>query len=387
MSIKEADKVVVEQGVEFLCEIKRDDLLRMLSGVQAVVNRKATNSILANILIRAQDDVIKIMGTGPDLSVINSSPSNTGSYGEVSVMGSMLFDICRKLPQGCSVVLSKLENKETLDINAGTAIFNLPTMDSESFPKIEALNSDDAIKMSCENCFKLLDRVSFAIANDEARQFLCGAYFSITKKGEISVVATNGHRLAMMTANSDAGVREPRSAIIPRRTVFEVMRHAYLSPKEEVKIVLEQNRVDFFFPNTVIISKLISGHYPDVNKIIPARDAPRCEVRSSAFLGSIERVSAVLLDKNGGVSLNIANNEMLISARTLEYGSSASEKMTVSYEGPPVTVTLNTKYLSELITKCPSVDFIFYISSSESPVLCLSDSMPEFLCVIMPMRI
>ena len=381
----------VESGcdLDFFCAIDRECLLSLLSGVQAIVNRKGSAAtmlpVLNNVMLSVRGGRVTVAGTNIDLSAVSRAPCSDGP-GDVVVMGFMLFDIIRKLSPGCSVALKKSRSDDFVQVIGGKSEFKLPTMDPSRFPQIDHEYSDMGARLSCEACFQLFDRVAFAISLDEARQFLCGARVSLEDDNMLCAVATNGHRLSLMRVKAEVVSEGFKPFILPRRTVTEVMRHAYTSPKDSLMVDLQGNRAIFRFQNTTLVSKVIDGHYPDVSRIIPNRDAQAFIVDTQDFLEVLERVTAVLLNKSSAVSLELSADKMRVSAQALEYGSSAYEDIEIKYEGPKLIVSLNSKYLMEIVAKCSGDKFICHVRSADDPLLCLDNKNPEFLFVIMPIR-
>src|ERR671917_1264338 len=246
--------------------IERATLLKSLSHVQSVVERRNTIPILSNVLIEARDDgSLRVMATDLDLQVDESVEANVTQAGATTVSAHTLFDIIRKLPEGSQVELSAAEGK--MQVNSGRSRFNLSTLPRDDFPVIAEGELPTKFELPAATLRQVIDKTKFAISTEETRYYLMGIFLHVADD-QLKAAATDGHRLARVTVPKPDGADGMPDVIIPRKCVGE-LRKLLDEVEGTVEISLSETKVRFGLGNAILTSKLIDGTFPDYSRVIP----------------------------------------------------------------------------------------------------------------------
>src|ERR687893_2033152 len=248
--------------------IERATLLKSLSHVQSVVERRNTIPILSNVLIEAREDgSIRLMATDLDLQVDESVPANVSQPGATTVSAHTLFDIVRKLPEGSQVEISAAEGK--MQIAAGRSRFNLSTLPRADFPVIAEGELPTRFELPAATLRQVIDKTKFAISTEETRYYLNGIFLHVSDEAQpvLKAAATDGHRLARVTVPRPAGAEGMPDVIVPRKCVAE-LRKLLDEVDGTVQVSLSETKVRFGLGSAILTSKLIDGTFPDYSRVI-----------------------------------------------------------------------------------------------------------------------
>lgn len=374
--------------------IPRNKFLKVLSHAQSIVERKNTLPILSHIKLEADNNSIRITATDMDLSIIETVEAEIESPGAIACPAHMLAEIVRKLPNDANVALDFNESNMRLQLLSGSAQFSLSCLPVAEFPTISDDNYSYEGNMIASELFYILDKVKFAIANEETRYFLNGVYlnFLAQQSDKMHAVATDGHRMAMISYNSFLGeggaeLSEDFGIIIPRKTVSE-LRRIIENEGENINIKLSPNKIKLTTEHIELTSKLIDGHYPDYNRFIPQNNPNRLKVNALDFADAIARVSVVSVDKSRAVKISVENNEMIINAGGNEQGA-ASESLQAEFNSSDaLSIGFNAKYLQDILSNIEAENAEFLLpAEGMAPALISDNDNPDAKYVIMPMRV
>ncbi|MGZ8369398.1 MAG: DNA polymerase III subunit beta, partial [Rhodoplanes sp.] len=244
--------------------VERSELLRSLSHVHRVVERRSTIPILANVLVRAESGQLAFKATDLDLEILEAIPADVPAGGVTTVPAHMFYEIVRKLPEGAQVVLEGSSDRAVLVIRAGRSRFTLQTLPESDFPDLAAGDMTHEFTLPAADLKRLIDKTQFAISTEETRYYLNGIYLHTAGEGTKAVlraVATDGHRLAQVELTAPAGAAGMPGIIIPRKTVGEV--HRLVEDIDgEIKVELSATKIRFTIGPVVLTSKLIDGTFP-----------------------------------------------------------------------------------------------------------------------------
>lgn len=364
----------------------RESLLDPLQSVIGIVERKHTMPVLANVLILFNGEHLSLTATDLEVQIRTnpgsfSDPDTTPTHFAVSA--KKLHDILRNLPEGCSINLTLADNR--LTIKSGKSRFNLQTVKGEDFPTVKTTDSEEVILEIPQKTLKtLLERVQFAMAQQDVRYYLNGALLQVIGN-QLTVVATDGHRLSY-TMELLPDYHEKIEAIIPRKTIFELIK--LLSPSDEmVKMTLRSNQVEFLFGNIELLSKVIDGKFPDYNRVIPDNYNKHLVLQRLELLQALQRATILSNEKIKGVRLLLAKNCLAIVCTNSEQ-EEAKEEIDVLYEQEPMDIGFNFTYLLDVMNHISVDRLICSLGDANSSLLI---SVPEaeerFKYVVMPMRI
>lgn len=345
--------------------IQRADLARTLAAVSKVVESRNTIPILANVLLSADGGHLTVTGTDLDIQYSQSAPAE-GTL-NTTVDAKRLSDIARRL-SGDVVTITHADDK--LVVKSGRSRFTLPTLPVADFPSLDAGDLGEPFQLDFAS---LVAPVKFAISSEATRFYLCGVHLHNTAEGGIRAVATDGHRLAHNTA---CGMPTIPAVIIPAKTVGIV-------PAGEVAVSLSQNKVRFATADTIIVSKLIDGSYPDYQRVIPANNTNVATVDRKELASAVARVSTIESNRGRAAKFTVAGDNIAIDMRADD--GTAHEDVEAQYSGEPIEIGFNTMYAADILAAAPGDEVTIALADSGTPALFKGAG--DWVGLCMPVRI
>ena len=368
--------------------VERAQLLKSLSHVHRVVERRNTIPVLSNVLMKAEGSTLRLKATDLDIDIVENLPAEVAAPGGTTVPAHMIHDIVRKLQDGSQVQLEMAGDKGTLTVRAGRSRFTLQTIPESDFPDIAAGEMSHSFKVPAKNLKRLIDKTQFAISTEETRYYLNGIFLHVVDKGGQSLlraVATDGHRLAQVEFEAPEGSVGMPGVIVPRKTDAEVQRLAD-DPDAAVAVELSTAKVRFRFGETVLTSKLIDGTFPDYARVIPAANDKILTVEKGDFTAAVDRVSTVSSERGRAVKLSASDGRLTLSVTNPDSGS-ATEEIEVSYEADALDIGFNSRYLLDIASQVDGDTVELKLADPGSPTLIHDPAGPGALYVLMPMRV
>ena len=367
--------------------ITKNTIFKSLSHLQSIVDKKNTLPILSNILIEAKDNSLVLSSTDMDISITDKVNCNVLEKGSTTINAHTIYDIIRKLPENGEIEVISNDGK-LLTLRCGSSRFSLGCLPKEDFPIIETEDIGNKIIIDSQSFLKLIDKTKFAISNEETRYFLNGLYFTTTKNNEnnfITIVGTDGHRLAKLDYVDQNLKEEIPGVIIPKKTINELSK--LLSDNSgDTEININTNKVIFFINNFVLISKLIDGNFPDYKKVIPVDNPNLLYVNRSDLSSAVDRVSTIASEKSPVIKFKLLKNLLNMTSVSNENGT-ATEDVVTKYEGEEIEIGFNSKYILELINNLEDDEIILTFKDNSSPITATEKSNPDLIYVLMPMRV
>jgi len=366
--------------------VERSHLLKSLSHVHRVVERRNTIPILSNVLLRA-DGGLTLKATDLDLEVTETVPAEIGQPGATTVPAHILYDIVRKLPDGAEVSLDTGDGSR-LEVKAGRSRFSLQVLPEADFPDLTAGDFPTRFTLAASAVKTLIDRTQFAISTEETRYYLNGIYLhvvTVNGKPMLRAVATDGHRLAQAQVDAPAGTEGMTGVIVPRKTVGEIQKLVE-EPEAEVAIEISDTKIRVTLDSVVLTSKLIDGTFPDYVRVIPQGNDKILKVDRGEFASAVDRVSTVSSERGRAVKLALSDGRLELSVNNPDSGS-ASEEIGVDYPADPIEIGFNSKYLLDVAAQIESETAEFRFADPGSPTLIQGNESGNTLYVLMPMRV
>ena len=372
--------------------IERAALLKALSHVQSVVERRTTIPILLNVLLRAEAGRLSLSATDMDLEVVERVAARIERDGQTTAPAHTLYDIVRKLREGAQVELETIGERNEMTLRSGRSTFTLACLPPEDYPVISAGDLPHRFVLSAGELRSLIDRTRFAISTEETRYYLNGIYLHATKNNEMPVlraVATDGHRLARCEMKAPEGSAGMPGVIVPRKTVLE-LRKLVEEGDQEVEIALGDTKIRCIVGDAELTSKLIDGTFPDYDRVIPAGNDKLLEVSCKEFAEAVDRVSTISSERSRAVKLAIDGGTLVVSATSPENGT-AVEELEARYESTPIEIGFNSRYLLDITDQIGGEKLHFRMADAGSPTI-ICDGADEAngasaLYVLMPMRV
>jgi DNA polymerase-3 subunit beta len=369
--------------------IERGLLLKVLTHIQSIVERRNTIPILSNVKLDAPKGQLSLNATDMDLDIVETVPADVATPGSTTAPAHTLFDIVRKLPDGAQVQLDSGGSGDSLKIISGRSRFTLSCLPTEDFPVLSGGDLPHKFALSASDLKNLIDRTRFAISTEETRYYLNGIYLhtpAANKKSPVlRSVATDGHRLASVDVPLPAGAHGMPGVIVPRKAVTE-LRKLLEDTDGEVGIALSDTKIRFTFDGAVLTSKLIDGTFPDYDRVIPADNDRVLEVNTQQFRDAVDRVSAISSERSRAVKMAISNGNLTLSVNSAD-NDSATEELAVKYDAPPIEIGFNARYLLDIAQQIDGEEARFALADAASPTLVQDKDDGSALYVLMPMRV
>ncbi|HLP75759.1 MAG TPA: DNA polymerase III subunit beta [Candidatus Paceibacterota bacterium] len=364
--------------------IAKDQIINGLQAVQNVVSTRTTLPILSNVLIRAEGDRLELTATDLDVTVACSVEAKVTKPGATTVPVKKLFGIIREL--ATSEIEIEVDDKNTCSIRAGASFYKINGLAAEEFPPMPKFKEDKKVVLSQETVKGMMKKTSFAISTDESRYVLNGIFISL-KDHKMTMVATDGRRLALADEEVDVSEQSQGEFIVPAKAVGELNRLA--QEKGEVEIRYTDNQASFTLKDdkgfsVLIITKLIEGNYPNYRQVIPNEVKERISLVREEFLHALRRAEIMTSEKSNSVKLTFGKNNLAITANSPEVGE-ARESLAINYKGKEMAIAFNPKYLIDPLNALSNDEVFIELIDELSPGVLKING--PFLYVVMPMRL
>ena len=359
-------------------------LLEAVQSVAGIVERRHTLPILANVLLRKNGDSVEF--TTSDLEIqVRTSALLGGDAGQMSttVGARKLIDILRSLPADQTVTLSATQNKLTLQ--GGKSRFTLQTLPADDFPLVnESVDFGSTFSVPQKTLRELINQVHFAMAVHDIRYYLNGILF-IAEGKTLTLVATDGHRLALAQSQLEQDVPGKQEVILPRKTVLELQR-LLKDVDSTIEMRFANNQARFVFGEMQFVTKLVEGKFPDYNRVIPKNHKNSVVLGRAPLLASLQRAAILTSEKFKGVRVNIEPGVLKIASSNAEQ-EEAKEELEVDYNGDAIEIGFNVTYLIDVLANSPHEMVKLELQDSAASALFSIPDQPGFKYVVMPMRI
>jgi DNA polymerase-3 subunit beta len=370
-------------------KINRDHFTNGLAQVLNVVGSKATMPILSNVLIEAEKDHITLTTTNLDLGIRCKIKAEVKEGGAVTLPVKRLATIVRELPN-VDVTLDASPNHQ-VKLASGGSNFRIMGIGKEEFPPLPEFGDEKSFTLEQAELTAMLKSVAYAQSTDETRYILNGVYFNF-RDGKLSLVATDGRRLALVSKELEVPATSAGAIILPAKTVSELAR--MLDKGEKLKISFNDRRAAFqintdkdasgLTDSIYLYSKVVEGNYPNYQQVIPKETHQRIKLERELFLQCIHRAALVCSEKSNSVKLKLTSNLLEITAQSPDFGE-AHESMAIGYSGPDLQVAFNPAFVMDPLKALTKDEVFFELKDEVSPGV--FKTLDSFICVIMPVRL
>jgi DNA polymerase-3 subunit beta len=359
--------------------IEKSALLDALQKVQSIVGQRSTLPILSNVLLKAEGDILSLTTTDMEVCVKTSVEADISDSGGTTLPARRFFSICRELPAG--QVEIEVDARDVATIRSGPSFFKLVGLPEDEFPPLPELDENIVYTVDQAVFREMLQKVIYASSTDETRYILNGALLSF-KDEKLTVVATDGRRLAMVEQEIEFSEDAQTDLVVPSKTIGELIKT--LGDEGVLRIRVSATQVAFDFDRILVISKLIEGTYPNFHQVIPAQCEERVAIDRETMLLAVRRVSLLTDDQTASVKLTFGNNKLELVTNNTEIGE-ARETIPVKYEGKELSIAFNPGFLMAPLRHLDSDEIFFELSDELSPGV-IKTNVP-FLYVLMPIRV
>jgi DNA polymerase III subunit beta len=363
--------------------ISKEQLINGLQAVQNVVSTRTTLPILSNVLLRANENHLELTATDLDVTIACTVEATVHKPGAVTLPVKRFSGIVRELAS--PAIELEVDEKNVCVISAGPSYFKINGLPAEEFPPLPAFAEKKKISLPQDKLKSMLRKTSFASSTDETRFVLNGIFISL-KEHKITMVATDGRRLALVDEEIDLSDDSEGEFIVPSKAINELSR--LLGSKGEAEIKFTDNQVALTLQddkglNVLIISKLIEGNYPNYRQVIPGEVKQRITLAREELLHAVRRAEIMTSEKSNSVKLSFTSNNLAITANTPEIGE-ARESVAINYKGPDIAVAFNPTYLMDPLKNLDNDEIFLDLIDELSPGVIKVNG--PFLYVLMPMR-
>ena len=365
--------------------INQQDLQKSLNYCQGVIEKRSTLPILSNIMLEASNSRLKITATDLDLILINEINNiEIEEEGKTTTTSSILYDIIRKFSSGKKInFLFSGENK--LQLESEKSVFHLNCIGASEFPVTDENFEKNQFSINSKSLLKLLNKCKFSISSDETRHYLSGIFFHQTQSEDkifLTAAATDSHRMSISKLKLNEKIDfEP--IILPKKTIFQLC--SLLEDFEgDVKICNIKSKIKFELNNSILISKLIDGKFPNYIQVIPKNNQKKLEIDLKSFLNSVDRVASVSLDKKDGVKFNLTKDSLNLSVNNTNSGD-GKEVLNVKFDHE-LDISFNSKYLIDVASQLDGNKIEMFLNDTGSPALIKDPADFDSIFVVMPMK-
>jgi len=365
--------------------VNQQDLQKSLNYCQGVIEKRSTLPILSNILLETGNSKLTITATDLDLIFIHQiNDVEVLEEGKTTTMASTMYDIVRKFSSGKKINLS-LSEENRLHLESEKSVFNLNCLSPSEFPVTEENFNHNEFVVKSKQFLKLLNKCKFSVSNDETRHYLSGIFLHQTQLEEktfLTAAATDSHRMSISKFRLPEKINfDP--VILPKKAIFQLC--SLLEEYDgDVKISNVKSKIKFELNNSILISKLIDGKFPNYVQVIPKNNQKKLEVDLKLFLDSVDRVASVSLDKKDGVKFNLAKNVLNLSVNNTNSGD-GKESLNVKFEHD-LDISFNSRYLIDVASQLDGEKIEIFFNDTGSPALIKDPSDFDSIYVVMPMK-
>ena len=365
--------------------VNQQDLQQSLNYCQGVIEKRSTLQILSNVLLDVSNSRLTLTATDLDLIFIHQIKDiEILEEGKTTTSSSIMYDIVRKFSSGKKINISSSDSNK-LQLESEKSVFNLNCISSSEFPLTDENFNENEFSINSKSLLKLLNKCKFSVSNDETRHYLSGIYLHQTEfedKNYLTAVATDSHRMSISKIRLENKISfDP--IILPKKTIFQLV--SLLDNYDgDVKISNVKSKIKFELNNSILISKLIDGKFPNYIQVIPKNNQKKLEIDLKLFLGSVDRVASVSLDKKDGVKFSLTKDALNLSVNNTNSGD-GNETLNVKFDHE-LEISFNSRYLIDVASQLDGEKIEIFLNDTGSPALIKDPGDFDSIYVVMPMK-
>jgi DNA polymerase III subunit beta len=371
--------------------VSKDEMLEKLANIQNIVEKKNTMPILSHFLLDAKKKGSSIIATDIETALKEPLSINVEKEGKLCIPARKLFEIVREVDGDLSL---EAIDEQWLKVRAGASDFRLACLPHGDFPAWpDALGGSNVeeITVDATMLLEMIEKTLYSAGESDTRYTLNGLLFHATPENKsLTVVGTDGHRLALIIKQMDSEVKEEKRIIVPRKAVSELRRFLTSAGEgdetKNVKISIGEKHLLFSVGTIQFLTRLIDGSYPNYENVIPRTNEKKLVVGKDAFAKVLRRVSIMSKERASAVRCDVEENNLTVSSSSPDLGE-AKEDLAADYKGEKLTLGFNARYVLDVLGAMSSEKVSLEMQDSLSPVLVKEDGNEDYKCVIMPMRI
>ena len=373
--------------------IKRDELYQAISAVTRATATRVIQPILSNILIESTGkNQLKLAATDLDFAIETHLEANVLTEGKTTLSAKKLSEIISKLPTGTEVTFEIEDKVQTARIQCGNSLFDIRTLPADEFPLIKHIDQNRYLDVNLRALLRAVNQTVFAAAGYDANNVLGGVFFRLGKNG-LEMAATDGSRLArrieaLAKNGKSSAEAEDVTAIIPSKTLQEFTRlvGSVSGSDETVRLAIADGQISFRTERFYVLSRLLDGQYPKYDQLIPSENKIVILACRQDFIASLERAAVMANERTNIVKMMFDKGSLSLAANTPDVGDS-KDNMAVSYEGEPLSIAFNYKFVLDALRVIESDDVRLETNGALAPTIFKGKDENEYLCLVMPVQV
>lgn len=362
--------------------VAKEEIQQKLSNIQNIVEKRNTMPILSHFLLEAHKSGSYMIATDLETALKEPLDIKVEKEGKICIPARKMFEIVREVDTELSC---ESVDDQWVKLKAGASSFRLACLSAKEFPAWPGMEDMEEITINPKILLEVIDKTVFAAGESDTRYTLNGILFHVIPGGNLSVVGTDGHRLAMIAKTIEGSVREERKNIIPRKAAIE-LRKLLDKAEENIRVTFCKNHIMFSIGNIQFLTRLIEGTYPNYEQVIPTGNEKKVVLQKDAFAKTLRRVSIMSKERSNAVRLDLTENLVVITSSNPDMGE-AQDELPVDYTGENLSLGFNARYLIDILAAMSSEHIALEMQAPLSPVLVKDEKDKDYRCVIMPMRI
>lgn len=360
--------------------LTKELLQKSVQTVQNAVSQKSGLPILANILFEAFKDKASFIATDLEIGIISRTKDvKVQEEGAISIPAKKISDIVKELPNEEVCLLSKKNNQVV--IKCGKSVFKIMGLPKDEFPKIPEMGDKEALFFPQKVLKNMLNMTSFAVSRDETRYILNGILFIVANK-KLRLISTDGRRLSMVEKETQKQINLSKKVIIPLKATSELLK--ILKDEGEVKILFSENQIAFEFDETLLITRLIEGEYPNYEQVIPKPSQEKMKVAKESFYSAVKRANLFTSADSQSIKLDLLNNKLVIS-KTSQDGSESREELDCGYSGDGLSIGFNPAYLLDVLKNVDEEEVVMEFAGADKRGVIRSNN-GDYIYIVLPVR-
>lgn len=360
-------------------QVSRENLLKAIQAVHPIIPLRSTLPILSHVLLEAKKDTLQVTGTDLEIGISTSTPAEVEEEGAIAIPAKRLHDLIKELPN--EVLRVHAKKNQQVSIESGKGLFKILGLSREEFPRLPSASSQETLVIDQGVLEAMLSMTTFSVSKDESRYVLTGILFSV-QKGWLRLVSTDGRRMAMVEREAKTVAEMEGQRIVPEKALTELLR--LLGEGPTVKIFFKENQIAFDLGNTLLISRLIEGKFPNYEQVIPPESPNKLRATREDLLLVTRRISLWSTQDSPSIRMDLKPDQLLVSKQTPEVGE-AHEQLKVEYSGPEFSVGFNPTYLIDVLKALPDGNVEFELPGPDRPGVIRTKD--HYLYVVLPMQL
>jgi len=361
-------------------KVGKQELFEKLSDIQNIVEKRNTMPVLSHFLLDAKKKGAFIQATDLETAIKEPVELVSGAEVKLCIPARKFFEIIREVEGDITI---ETEDSGWIRVRAGLSSFRLACLPPEEFPQWPAMAEAEEFQAPAPLLGEMLEKTIYASGESDTRYTLNGLLFHLTPQG-LTVVGTDGHRMAVISKPLESPLKEEKKVIIPRKAASELRR--VLEKDGTVSVLVGKNHVLFKVADVEFLTRLIEGTYPNYTQVIPASNDKKCIVEREGFIKALRRVSVMSRERSNAVKADISEGGLRLSSSNPDLGE-ASDELPADYKGEPLTTGYNARYLLDALNALSSEKVSLELTDPLSPTLLRAEGDEDYRCVVMPMRI